>query len=145
MRIRSDAVVIKDQISYAAKVRKVYKTNKPMKKKPEIRFDHAKCSCRTDLSMKKVYLVFGKHLPWNGTIGFLKVKRDSFVTEWDGTLEKKIDQLERYCSLKSIIPTPRMISAVTFSSDASMRSVKKATTTGTLSYSIQRQNVIIRQ
>lgn len=88
--------------------------------------------------MKKDYLVFGKHVPWNETIGFLEVNRDSFVTEWDGTLEKEIDQLEGYCSLNSMIPTPRMSSTITFSSGASMHSVKKATTTGRKSYSIQK-------
>jgi len=138
VRIRSEALAVENQTSYATKVRKVYKTNKPMKKKPEIRLNHGGCNCRTDLSMKKDYLVFGKHVPWNGTIGFLEVNRDSFVTEWDGTLEKEIDQLEGYCSLNSMIPTPRMSSTITFSSGASMHSVKKATTTGRLSYSIQK-------
>lgn len=133
MRIRSEAVVIENQTSYAAKVRKVYKTNKQMKKKPEIRFDNERCNCRTGLSMKEDYLVFGKHVPWNGTIAFLEVNRDSFVIEWDGTLEKEIEQLEGHCSLISMIPTPPMSSTVTFSSGLSAHSVKKAASTGMLS------------
>jgi len=138
VRIRSEAVVVENQTSYAAKVRKVYKTNKAMKTKPEIGFNHGNCNCRTDFSIKKDYLVIGKHLPWNETIGLLEVNRDSLVTEWDGTLDREIEQLEGYCSLNSVIPTPRMSSAVTFSSGASVHSKKKATTTGMLSYSIQR-------
>lgn len=125
MRIRSEAVVIENQTSYAAKVRKVYKTNKQMKKKPEIRFDNERCNCRTGLSMREDYLVFGKHVPWNGTIAFLEVNRDSFVIEWDGTLEKEIEQFEGHCSLISMIPTPPMSSTVTFR--------KKAASTGMLS------------
>lgn len=134
VRIRSEAFVIENHTSYAAKVRKVYKTSKPIKKKPEIRFDNAVCNCRTELSMKEVYIVFGKHVPWNGTIAFLKINRDSFVTEWDGTLEKEIDHLEGHCSqLNSITPTPRMSSTVAFSSGLSVHSVKKAATIGMLS------------
>lgn len=133
VRIRSEAVVIENQTSYAAKVRKVYKTNKQMKKKPEIRFDNERFNCRTGLSMKEDYLVFGKHVPWNGTIAFLEVNRDSFVIEWDGTLEKEIEQLEGHCSLISMIPTPPMSSTVTFSSGLSAHSVKKAASTGMLS------------
>ena len=144
VRIRSEAVVVENQTSYAAKVRKVYKTNKPMKKKPEIRFDNGRCNCRTDLSMKKDYLVFGKHFPWNETIGLLEVNGDSLVTEWDGTLEREIEQLEGYCSLNSVIPTPRMSSTVAFSSGASMRSVKKGATTGMLSYSIQKTDCYLQ-
>lgn len=133
VRIRSEAVVIENKTSYAAKVRKVYKTNKQMKKKPEIRFNNERCNCRTDLSMKEDYLVFGKHVPWNGTIAFLEANKDSFVIEWDRTLEKEIYQLEGHCSLNSMIPTPRMSFTVTFSSGASVHSVKKAATTGMLS------------
>lgn len=133
VRIRSEAVVNGSQTSYAAKVRKVFKTNKPMKKKPEIQFNNGSCNCRTDLFMKRDYLVFGKHVPLNGTIGFLEVNRDSFVSEWNGALQKEIEQLEGHCSLNSLIPTPHMSSTVTFSSGASWQFMKKATTTGTLS------------
>ena len=97
--------------------------------------------------MKEDYLVFGKHVPWNGTITFLEVNRGSFVSKWDGTLEQEIDQLEGHCSLNSMIPTPRMSSSVTFSSGASVLSMKKAATTGMLSskeiFSSERRIIVV--
>ena len=120
-----------------------------MKKKPEIRFNHGRCNCRTDLFMKRDYLVFGKHVPWNGTVGFLEVNKDSFVTDWDGTLESEIEQLEGYCSLISMIPTPLMSSTVTPGSGTSWQSANKAATTGMLSlkklFKPKKQNVFTKQ
>ena len=86
--------------------------------------------------MKEVYIVFGKHVPWtDGAIAFLKINRDSFVTEWDASLQKEIDHLEGHCSqLNSMTPyTPRMSSTVTNSSGLPVHSVNKATTIGMLS------------
>ena len=82
--------------------------------------------------MKRDYVVFGKHVPLNGKIGLLEVNRDSFVSEWNGALQKEIEQLEGHCSLNSLIPTPPMSSTVTIGSSASWQFVKKVTTTGTL-------------
>ena len=132
VRIRSDAVVNGNKTSHATKVRKIFKMNKPMKKKPEIRFTNGDCKCRTDLLMKRDYFVFGKHAPWNGTITFLEVNRDSFVTEWDGALEEEIKQLGERCSRHSIIPTPRISPTATLITGASSHLIKKVATTGML-------------
>lgn len=105
-----------------------------MKKKPEIRFNNNEgCSCRTNLLVKNVYLVFGKHVSLNGTIEFLEVNRDSFVTEWKDTLEKEIEQLEGYCSRSSMIPTPLMSLTATLGTSTSLQFMKIETTTGMLS------------
>ena len=132
MRIRSEAVRNGNQTSYAAKVRKVYKTNKPIKKKPEIRFTKGSCNCGTDLSMKKVYILFGKHVTLNGTIEFLDVNRNSFLTAWNDALQEKMEQLGGHCSLNSMIPTPPSTLTSTLGAGTSWQFAKKTTTMGML-------------
>ena len=132
VRIRSEAVVNGSQTSHATKIRKILKTNKPMKKKPEIRFNNGSCNCRTDLFVKRDYLVIGNHIPWNGTIVYLEIKRDSFVAEWDGSLEREIEQMEGYCSRNSLIPTPLMSQTAILTTGTSLQLMKTVTTTGML-------------
>lgn len=132
MRIRSEVVSNGNKTSYAAKVRKVYKTSKPLKKKPEIRFTKGSCNCGMDLSMKKLYIVFGKHVTLNGTIEFLEVNRNSFLTAWNDALQEKMEQLAGHCSLNSEIPTPPSALTSTLGVGTPWQFVKKATTMGTL-------------
>lgn len=133
VRIRSGAVVDGSQTSHVIKVRKLFKTNKPIKKKPEIRFNNGGCNCRTNLFMEKDYLVFGKHVPWNGTIEILEVNRDSFVTEWEDTLEKEMEQLKGHCLQSATIPTPPMSPTATFITSTSLQFMEKDTIIGMLS------------
>lgn len=85
-----------------------------------------------DLSMKKLYIVFGKHVTLNGTIEFLEVNRNSFLTAWNDALQEKMEQLAGHCSLNSEIPTPPSALTSTLGVGTSWQFAKKATTMGTL-------------
>lgn len=67
--------------------------------------------------------MFGKHAAMNGSILFLEVDRQSFIDEWDATLEKTVERLEKYCSKNSMARTPRMPTSSQFTKT-------KITTTG---------------
>lgn len=82
--------------------------------------------------MNKVYIVFGKHVTLNGTIGFLEVNRNSFLTAWNDALQEKMEQLEGNCSLNSMIPTPPNAKTSTLGAGRSWLFAKKATTMGIL-------------
>lgn len=123
VRVRSEAIENGGKTSYSVKVRNTFKATQPMRKKLEIRFDNGGCSCKTVLLLKRDYLVFGKHAAMNGSILFLEVDRQSFIDEWDTTLEKTVERLEKYCSKNSMARTPRM-------STSSQFTKTKITTTG---------------
>lgn len=82
--------------------------------------------------MKEDYFVFGKYVFWNGMIVFLEVNRDSFVIEWDGILEKEIEQLEGYCLLIFMIFILFMLFIVIFSFGLLVYFVKKVVSIGML-------------
>lgn len=58
---------------YLIKIRRIFKMNKLVKKRFELRFIIGDCNCRFDFLLKRDYFVFGNNVLWNRMILILEV------------------------------------------------------------------------
>lgn len=78
-----------------------------MKKKLDIRFNNKTCDCKPKFSFKRDYLVIGNHNATIRKMASLELDRQSFLAEWDETLENEMNQMADSCLRNSVVVSPR--------------------------------------
>ena len=136
VRVRSQEIVDGHHTLYLVNVKKVFKKNQRMKKKLDIRFNNKTCDCKPKLSFKREYLVIGHHNVTIRKMASLELDRQSFLAEWDETLENEMNQMADSCLRNSVLVTPKLANSLQIMTGIKTSGMSPTSTFLHLSYSL---------
>lgn len=142
VRVRPEEIVNGNHTLYLVNVKKVFKKNQRMKKKLDVRFNNKTCDCKPKLSFKRAYLVIGNHNVTIRKMASLELDRQSFLAEWDETLEKEMNQVADSCFRNSIVVTPRLANSLQIMTVIKTSGMSPAITFLHLSYSLRTRFIL---